>query len=186
MEIVALPLAGLFLVKPKVITDSRGFFQESYRKDALEKAGIHVDFVQDNHSRSGQNTVRGLHFQRPSAVGPGQAKLLRVTMGKVFDVAVDIRKGSPTFGQWHGEILDENNAHQLYVPVGFAHGFCVMSERADVLYKVSTVYDPATESGFQFDDAKVGVKWPATRDNAVLSKRDIEAKSMIDVVGDGV
>jgi dTDP-4-dehydrorhamnose 3,5-epimerase len=186
MEIVELPLRGLRLIKPKVLADARGFFIESYRKDTLAAAGVDVDFVQDNHSRSSKHTIRGLHFQRASAKGQGQAKLLRVVSGRVFDVAVDIRKDSPTFGKWHGEILDAENHHQLYVPVGFAHGFCVISDVADVLYKVSSVYDPATESGFSFDDPAVGVAWPVTRGTAVLSKRDLEARPHADVVGDGV
>ena len=186
MDVVDLPLRGLRLIKPKVLPDARGFFLESYRKDILATHGIDVDFMQDNHSRSAQNTVRGLHFQRPSAKGPGQAKLLRVVAGKVFDVAVDIRKGSPTFGKWHAAVLDAEQHHQLFVPVGFAHGFCVLSESAEVLYKVSSVYDPATESGFAFDDATVGVDWPVKRGAALLSNRDVDARSFLDVVGDGV
>jgi dTDP-4-dehydrorhamnose 3,5-epimerase len=182
MEIVDLPLKGLCLVKPKVLADSRGFFLESYRKEALQKHGIDVDFVQDNHSRSSKHTIRGLHFQTK----PGQAKLLRVVSGGIFDVAVDIRKDSPTYGKWHGEVLDEHNHHQLYVPVGFAHGFCVISERADVLYKVSSVYDAATESGFMFDDPAVGVAWPVKRGEAVISNRDRDARPLSEVMSEVV
>ena len=182
MEVIELPLAGLRVLKPKVLRDERGFFLESYRRDVLLKHGVDVEFVQDNHSRSTQHTVRGLHFQRASAKGPGQAKLLRVVSGRIFDVAVDIRPGSPTFGKWHAEILDSDDHHQLYVPVGFAHGFCVLSDVADVLYKVSSVYDPETEAGFAFDDPAIAVAWPAKRGEAVLSKRDIEARAFSDVV----
>jgi dTDP-4-dehydrorhamnose 3,5-epimerase len=177
MEILDLPLAGLKLIKPKVFADDRGFFLESYRKDVLARAGVDVDFMQDNHSRSARNTIRGLHLQRASKKGPGQAKLIRVVNGKIFDVAVDIRPDSPTFGKWHAEVLDEHNHHELYVPVGFAHGFCVLSESADVLYKVSSVYDAETETGFAFDDAEVGVAWPVKRGDALLSRRDETAKS---------
>ena len=172
MENVDLPLAGLKLVKPKVFADDRGFFLESYRKDLLAKAGIDVEFVQDNHSRSADGTVRGLHFQK----GKGQAKLVRVVRGKVFDVAVDIRPDSPTFGKWHGEVLDEHTNTSLFIPTGFAHGFCVLSEQgADFLYKVSSYYDGTTETGFAWDDPEVGVAWPVK--NPVLSKRDQSAQS---------
>ena len=186
MDVVDLPLKGVKLVKPKVLADERGFFLESYRKDVLARHGVDVDFVQDKHSRSSKNTVRGLHFQWARAQGPGQAKLLRVVSGRIFDVVVDIRKGSPTFGKWHAEILDAADHHQLFVPVGFAHGFCVMSDVADVLYKVSSVYDAATESGFSFDDPSVGVEWPVKRGEALISNRDRDAKSMADIVGEGV
>jgi dTDP-4-dehydrorhamnose 3,5-epimerase len=135
-----------------------------------------VDFVQDNHSRSARDTVRGLHFQRASASSPGQAKLVRVATGRIFDVAVDIRRGSPTFGKWHAEILDDKTHTQLFIPVGFAHGFCVLSEVADVLYKVTSVYDAVTETGFAFDDPDVGVAWPITRTVALLSQRDVVAR----------
>lgn len=172
MELIDLPLAGLKLIKPRVFHDDRGFFLESYRKDLLARHGIDVEFVQDNHSRSTKNTVRGLHLQRASAKGPGQAKLIRVVTGRIFDVAVDVRPESPTRGRWHAEVLDEQNHHQLYVPVGFAHGFCVLSETADVVYKVSSVYDADTETGFVFDDPDVGVAWPVQRGEALLSKRD--------------
>jgi dTDP-4-dehydrorhamnose 3,5-epimerase len=176
MEILDLPLAGLKLVKPRVFNDDRGFFLESYRKDALAKGGIDVEFVQDNHSRSSEGTLRGLHFQRASSSGPGQAKLVRVVRGKIFDVAVDIRPDSSTFGKWHAEVLDAHAHHQLFVPTGFAHGFCVLSEEgADVLYKVSSFYDGATESGFAWNDPDVGVAWPVK--NPTLSKRDMTAPS---------
>ena len=180
MEVIALPLAGLRLIKPKVFTDDRGFFFESYRKDVLLRAGIDVEFVQDNHSRSSEGTVRGLHFQRPSAKGPGQAKLVRCARGKIFDVAVDIRPDSPTFGQWHAEVLDGHTHTQLFIPVGFAHGFAVLSEEgADVIYKVSSPYDAETETGFAWNDPDVGVAWPVK--SPVLSKRDTTAPSFAEL-----
>lgn len=176
MEIVSLPLAGLKLIKPRVFTDDRGFFFEAYRKDVLAKAGVDVEFVQDNHSRSSEGTVRGLHFQKASPNGPGQAKLVRCARGKIFDVAVDIRPDSPTFGQWHAEVLDAHTHTMLFIPVGFAHGFAVLSEEgADVIYKCSSVYDGATEAGFAWNDPDVGVAWPVK--SPVLSKRDMTAPS---------
>ncbi len=181
MEVVELPLAGLKLVRPRVFADDRGFFLEAWRRDLLERAGITTEFVQDNHSRSVMHTVRGLHFQRASERGPGQAKLVRVARGRVFDAVVDVRVGSPTFGRWHAEVLDDVTHHALYVPVGFAHGFCVLSDVADVCYKVSAVYDPAAEVGFAFDDPEVGVAWPLARARARLSKRDLEARAFREV-----
>lgn len=170
MEVVALPLDGLLLVKPKVFRDERGFFVETFRASALPGAPA---FVQDNHSRSTRGTLRGLHFQ----TAPGQAKLVRCARGRIFDVAVDIRKGSPTFGQWHAEYLDDETHHQLYVPVGFAHGFCVVSDVADVAYKCSNYYDGATESGFAWNS--VGVAWPVM--DYVLSARDQQARPFAEV-----
>jgi dTDP-4-dehydrorhamnose 3,5-epimerase len=165
-EVIDLPLAGLKLIKPKVFRDDRGFFVETYQ------AARYVDmptFVQDNHSRSTRGTVRGLHFQST----PGQAKLLRAATGRIFDVAVDIRPDSPTFGKWHGVYLDGEAHEQLYVPIGFAHGFAVVSDVADVCYKCSAPYDPKTEKGFRWNDPDVGVQWPV--DDPVLSRRDAEA-----------
>ncbi|MCC7111996.1 MAG: dTDP-4-dehydrorhamnose 3,5-epimerase [Deltaproteobacteria bacterium] len=176
MEIVDLPLAGLKLVKPRVFADPRGFFVETWRRDVFAQAGIAIDFVQDNHSRSAKDTVRGLHFQRPGAQGRGQSKLVRASRGRVFDVAVDVRPESPTYLKWHGEVLDDTSHHALFVPVGFAHGFCVLSESADVCYRVDAYYDPSAEIGFAFDDPLVGVAWPVSRSEAILSRRDQEAR----------
>ncbi len=177
MEATKLSLDGLLLLKPKVFRDDRGFFVETYAEARYRAAGIDVTFVQDNHSRSSHGTIRGLHFQ----TSPGQAKLLRVATGRIFDVAVDIRPGSKTFGRWEGVYLDAESHHQLYVPIGFAHGFCVVSETADVIYKVSSPYDPKTESGFLWNDPAVGVEWPV--ESPVLSQRDALAKPLADVVG---
>ena len=182
MKVTDLPLEGLKLMQPKVFVDGRGFFLESFRVDTLRAAGVVVDFVQDNHSRSSRNTVRGLHFQKASERSPGQAKLVRVATGQILDVAVDIRPKSPTFGRWHAEVLDDQNHAQLFVPIGFAHGFCVLSEVADVIYKVSSYYDAAAETGFAFDDPEVGVRWPVDRAGALLSGRDISAKSFREIV----
>jgi len=159
-------LAGLVLVEPQVFADDRGFFLESFRRDEWLKVGINADFVQDNHSRSGRDTLRGLHFQ----AYPGQAKLVRVVRGAVMDVVVDIRRGSPTFGEFEMFRLDDIHHLQLFVPVGFAHGFCTVSESADVVYKVSSYYDPAAEQGIAWDDAEVGIPWPVRE--PVLSDRD--------------
>jgi dTDP-4-dehydrorhamnose 3,5-epimerase len=161
-------LEGPVLIEPVSHGDARGFFQETYRKGMFAELGIHEEFVQDNHSRSRQGVLRGMHFQ------PGQAKLVRSVRGAVLDVVVDIRPGSPAFGSWEAFPLDDETHHQLYVPDGFAHGFCVTSEIADVVYKVSTYYDPAIESGFRFDDPEVGIEWPPGLDYEV-SARDREA-----------
>ena len=176
MKVEPLPLAGVLSISPRVFTDGRGFFIETYRASAYQDLGITDVFVQDNHSRSVQNTVRGMHFQR----SPGQAKLLRVVSGRILDVVVDIRASSPTFGRWHSVELDATEHRQLFVPVGFAHGFCVLSEVADVLYKVSSPYDPATEVGFAWNDPDVGIDWPIT--DPILSARDREAPAMREVV----
>ena len=153
------------LVEPTVHGDARGFFQETYRKQAFAELGIHDDFVQDNHSRSGRGVLRGMHFQ------PGQAKLVRCPRGAILDVVVDIRPGSAGFGGWESVRLDDESHLQLYVPDGFAHGFCVLSELADVVYKVSSYYDPAAESGFRFDDQEVAIAWPGDLELKV-SERD--------------
>jgi dTDP-4-dehydrorhamnose 3,5-epimerase len=161
-------LSGPVLIEPVSHGDARGFFQETYRKAVFAELGVHDEFVQDNHSRSGRGVLRGMHFQA------GQAKLVRCARGGIVDVAVDIRPGSPSFGRWEAFPLDDESHHQLYVPDGFAHGFCVTSEVADVVYKVSTYYDPAVESGFRFDDPEVGIEWPAGIEFEV-SARDRQA-----------
>ena len=161
-------LEGPLLIEPVAHGDARGFFQETYRKAVFAELGVHEEFVQDNHSRSRRGVLRGMHFQ------PGQAKLVRCARGGIVDVVVDIRPGSPSFGRWEAFPLDDEAHHQLYVPDGFAHGFCVTSDLADVVYKVSTYYDPAVESGFRFDDPDVGIQWPADIEFEV-SGRDREA-----------
>lgn len=165
-KVTDLELAGLRLIEPVVHHDARGFFLEAWSASAHRTAGIACEFVQDNHSRSVRGTLRGLHFQS----APGQAKLVRVAAGQIFDVAVDLRPESATFGRWQGVHLDATRHHQLFVPVGFAHGFCVLSESADVLYKVSTPYEPETERTLAWDDPDIGIEWPIA--DPVLSDRD--------------
>jgi dTDP-4-dehydrorhamnose 3,5-epimerase len=149
-------LDGLVLIEPNVFPDSRGFFHETYRLDACADLGIDVKFVQDNHSRSTRGVVRGMHFQ----IGAGQAKLIRCARGTILDVVVDIRRESPTFGQWEAVELDDERLLQLFIPVGFAHGFCVTSDVADVVYKCSSYYDGSIERGIRYDDPDVGIAWP--------------------------
>lgn len=161
-------LEGPLLLAPVVHGDARGFFLESYRESSMRELGVNEPFVQDNHSRSRQGIVRGMHFQ------PGQAKLVRCVRGAILDVIVDIRRGSPQFGQARGFRLDDVDHHQLYVPDGFAHGFCVLSELADVAYKTSAYYDPQREGGFAFDDPEVGIEWPSELE-LIASERDRSA-----------
>ena len=175
MEIVDGRLAGAKLIKPRVHGDERGFFLESFRCDVLAAADVDSTFVQDNQSRSRHGIVRGMHFQ------PGQAKLVRCARGAIFDVIVDIRVGSPTFGSWEGYELDDESHHQLFVPDGFAHGFCVLSDVADVTYKVTSYYDPALEGGFRFDDPAVGIEWPIAAADLIASARDRGAPTLAEL-----
>ena len=169
-------LPGLVLLAPAVHGDARGFFMETYRADAWAAEGVPTAFLQDNHSRSRRGTLRGLHFQ----TRPGQGKLVRVARGRVLDVVVDLRRGSPTFGEWEGFELDDEQGRQLYIPVGFAHGFCVLSETADFVYKCTNYYDGATEAGIRFDDPDVGVAWPEDIE-LLCSERDREAPRLADI-----
>lgn len=166
MQVIPTELPGVLIIEPRVFADSRGFFLESYNAREFARHGICDLFVQDNHSHSTRHTLRGLHYQAP----PGQAKLVRVTQGEVLDVAVDVRWGSPTFGRWIEVTLSADNHRQLYIPVGFAHGFCVTSESADFVYKVTSYYAPADERGIAWDDPALGITWPTT--SPVLSARD--------------
>lgn len=166
MLVEELPLAGLRLLTPRIERDHRGFLVETYHAPRYAAAGIGVRFVQTNHSRSVGGTVRGLHYQAE----PGQAKLIRVLAGRIWDVVVDLRPESPTFGRWHAIVLDGESHRQLFIPVGFAHGFAVESEVADVEYLSSAVYDPATERGLAWDDPELGVTWPVAA--PLLSQRD--------------
>ena len=178
MEIVDGRLAGAKLITPRVHGDRRGFLLESFRADALAQAGIDTVFVQDNHSRSRRGIVRGMHFQ------PGQAKLVRCVRGSIFDVIVDIRPQSPTFGQWEGHELDDETHRQLLVPDGFAHGFCVLSELADVTYKITSYYDAGQEGGFRFDDPDVGISWPIPPHELIASERDSGAPTLAELTPD--
>ena len=166
MRVSKTGLDGVLIIEPEVFRDSRGIFYESYSGKKYEEHGIPNHFVQDNHSVSTQGTVRGLHYQ----VSPGQAKLVRVTRGEVFDVVVDIRKNSPTHGKWWGTRLSETNYLQLYIPVGFAHGFCVLSESAELLYKCSDYYSPENERGIIWDDPDLAIDWPT--EQPILSEKD--------------
>ena len=159
-------LDGVVLIEPEVHGDERGFLVETFRDDGWRALGVELDFVQENHSRSSHHILRGLHFQ----TAPGQAKLVRCLRGRIWDVAVDLRSDSPTYRHWEGHELDDERHRQLYVPVGFAHGFCVLSDVADVAYKLSSPYDAATEAGIAWDDPDVGVEWPIP--DPVLSERD--------------
>jgi dTDP-4-dehydrorhamnose 3,5-epimerase len=169
MESVNLSIEGLKLLKPKIFKDHRGFFLETFQQSIYEKLGIACSFVQDNHSFSQKGCIRGMHFQS----FPGQAKLIRVAVGKIYDVAVDIRPNSPTYGQWESVILDDQSHHQLFIPVGFAHGFCVLSDEAHVLYKVSKPYDAKFEKGFRWDDPTIKIEWPV--EHPIVSERDQQA-----------
>jgi dTDP-4-dehydrorhamnose 3,5-epimerase len=166
VRIIETELPGVLILEPVVHRDARGFFVETYHADHLAAAGLRVPFVQANHSRSARNTLRGLHWQwrRP------QAKLVRVTRGEIFDVAVDVRRGSPTFGRWVGVVLDDEAFRQTFVPAGFAHGFCVLSDVADVEYLCSDSYDPGGQAGLRWDDPVVGIRWPVA--GPLLSPRD--------------
>ncbi len=150
------PLAGLVVIQPRVFGDERGFFLESWNRQAFRDAGLDLDFVQDNHSRSGHGILRGMHYQRQHT----QGKLVRVTAGAVFDVAVDVRRESATLGQWFGTTLSADNHQMLWVPPGFAHGFYVLTETADFLYKCTDSYDPASEISLAWNDPTVGIDWP--------------------------
>jgi dTDP-4-dehydrorhamnose 3,5-epimerase len=178
MEVLPTRLDGLRLIAPTVHGDERGFFLETWRADAYAAIGVHSPFVQDNHSRSRRGTLRGIHFQ----LRPGQGKLVRCARGEIFDVVVDLRRGSPTFGEWEGFRLDDGQAHQLWIPVGFGHGFCVVSETADVVYKVTSYYDATTEAGITFDDPDVGVEWPDLE--LLYSERDAAAPRLADIAGE--
>lgn len=174
-EALATKLAGLVLVEPQVHGDERGFMVETYSRDAWAELGIDLDFVQHNHSRSAKGTLRGIHFQ----TAPGQAKLVRCARGRILDVAVDLRRGSPTYGQWEAYELDDVRHRQLFVPIGFGHGFAVLSDVADVTYLVSSLYDPATEAGIRWDDPEIGVEWQV--EDPLLSERDKTAPTLAEV-----
>lgn len=174
MNVIETSLPGVLIIEPKVFGDSRGFFIETFRDERYAPLGIRGPFVQDNYSRSVKNTLRGLHLQNPKA----QGKLVMAMRGTVWDVAVDVRRGSPHFGKWEGVLLSEENKRQLWVPPGFAHGFCVVSESADFFYKCTDVYAPDCESTVQWNDPAIGVKWPLTA--PILSSRDAQAAPLKD------
>ena len=169
MNVVATPIEGLLVIEPRVFGDDRGFFMESWNQRSFrELTGVQEGFVQDNHSRSGRGVLRGLHYQ----LRQPQGKLVRVVQGEVFDVAVDVRRSSPTFGRWHGVILSESNRRQFWVPAGFAHGFVVLSESADFLYKTTDYYAPEHERCIAWNDPAVGIDWPLGDIEPKLSAKD--------------
>jgi dTDP-4-dehydrorhamnose 3,5-epimerase len=172
---LATKLDGVALIEPQVHGDDRGFMLESYARGEWAALGVDVDFVQHNHSRSSKGTLRGIHFQ----TAPGQAKLVRCARGAIVDVAVDLRRESPTYGEWEAHVLDDSTHRQLFVPVGFGHGFAVLSEVADVCYQVSSLYDPATEAGIAWDDPEVGVDWQV--EEPLLSQRDKDAPHLSEI-----
>jgi dTDP-4-dehydrorhamnose 3,5-epimerase len=182
MRVLPTRLAGLVVIEPAVYSDERGFLSETYRRQWHAEAGIPEEdlFVQENHSRSTRGVLRGMHFQ----VGDGVAKLVRCARGRVLDVGVDLRRGSPTYGQWAAVELDDESMHELYVPVGFAHGFCVLSETADVLYKQTAYYDPSLERGIAWDDPDVGIDWPLPVHEMIVSERDRTAPRLREVAGE--
>ncbi len=171
---------GVGLLQPKVLGDERGFFVETYRRNEFAAAGIPEEMVQDNQSRSKRGIVRGMHFQ----VGDGAAKLVRCARGHIVDVVVDLRRGSPTFGEWEAFDLTDENGHMVYCPIGFAHGFCVMSDLADVFYKQSQYYSDENERGIRYDDPDVGIAWPLPVEELIPSERDRTAPTLAQVADD--
>ncbi len=174
MKIESTALPGVLLIEPDVFGDARGFFLETWNRRRYRDAGLDREFVQDNMSLSRKGILRGLHFQNPNP----QGKLVQVLQGEVFDVAVDIRVGSPTFGRWFGALLSGENHHQLYVPEGFAHGFCVLSETALFSYKCTDFYNPGAEYSLRWDDPDLGITWPI--ENPILSAKDQSARYLKD------
>jgi dTDP-4-dehydrorhamnose 3,5-epimerase len=174
MKVIPTELPGVLIVEPKVFGDDRGFFMETFHEKRYADAGISGPFVQDNYSRSAKGILRGLHFQEPHA----QGKLVQVLAGAVYDVAVDVRRGSPTFGRWVGVELSTDNRRQLWIPPGFAHGFCVLSESADFHYKCTTLYSPDTERGVLWNDPDLGIPWPVS--SPLLSGKDAKAPRLKD------
>jgi len=165
------PIPGLLIFEPEVFGDERGYFFESYNEEVFRAAGITAKFVQDNQAKSPRGVLRGMHFQRGASA---QAKLVRVISGEVYDVAVDLREGSPTYGQWYGMYLSGENQKQLFIPRGFAHGYLVTSEEALFAYKCDNYYDPSAEGGLRYDDAEIGIEWPTIEQPYTIAQRDLE------------
>jgi len=162
-----LEIPDVVLIEPKVFEDERGFFMETYKESEFFKFGIRKKFIQENHSKSKKGVLRGLHYQKPPKA---QAKIVRCILGEIFDVAVDIRRNSPTYGKWVGEVLSAENKKQLYIPEGFAHGFCVLSREAEIVYKCNREYSPENERGIAWNDPVINIKWPVKR--PIVSKKD--------------
>ncbi len=180
MEITSCRIPDVKIIRPRKFADHRGFFSETFNKRALAEAGLDVNFVQDNHSLSSQKgVVRGLHFQ---AAPFSQDKLIRVTRGAVFDVALDIRRNSPTFGQHVGFVLDAENWQQAFVPIGFAHGFVTLEENTEVLYKVTNYYAPTHDRGVQWNDPALDIRWPVSPEEAIISEKDGRLPTLAEAV----
>ena len=177
MEVIKTPIEGLLILEPKVFRDARGYFVETYNEQRYREAGIEAHFVQDNQSCSSYGVVRGLHFQRPPYT---QAKLVCCTVGRVLDVAVDLRKGSPTFGQWFGVELNEENKRQFFVPRGFAHGFSVLSDQAIFTYKCDNPYHPEADGGILLNDPDLAIDWQVPEELRILSEKDKKHPKMAD------
>jgi len=180
MKVIQTSLPGVLLIEPKVFGDQRGFFLETFHSERYAEAGMTLPFVQDNHSRSRSGVLRGLHFQ----IHHPQGKLVQVMRGEVFDVAVDIRPGSPFFGKWYATVLSAENHRQLYVPPGFAHGFCVLSEFADFTYKCTDYYHPEDEGGVSWQDPAIGIDWPIA--DPILSDKDKKNPLLHEIPADGL
>jgi dTDP-4-dehydrorhamnose 3,5-epimerase len=180
MKVLPTRLDGPKLIEPRVIGDERGFFCETYRRSVFTELGIPEEMLQDNQSRSGHGIVRGMHFQ----IGGGTAKLVRCARGTIIDLVVDLRRGSPTFGQWEGFELSDENMRWAYCPMGFAHGFCVISDIADVMYKQSNYYADETERGIAYNDPDVAIEWPLPVHELIPSKRDSTAPLLRDIADD--
>ena len=176
MNILPTKLDGVVIIEPKVFGDDRGFFMESWNADAFAKLGLNLSFVQDNHSHSQKGVLRGLHFQNPDA----QGKLVRVSRGAVFDVAVDVRRSSPTFGQWTGVELSASNHRMFYVPEGFAHGFLTLEDDTDFLYKCTAPYAPQSEHSIAWDDPAIGIDWPLNGTEPLLAEKDRAGQPLAD------
>lgn len=177
MKVTETSLPGVLLIEPRLFHDDRGFFFETYHRDRFRTLGIPDEFVQDNHSRSHRNVVRGLHYQEPN----GQGKLVRCARGAVWDVAVDVREGSPTFGKWYGTELTDENQRMLWIPRGFAHGFCALTA-ADLVYKCTDYYAPQSERTILWNDPEIGIEWPIAQSDAIVSAKDLQGTSLRDAV----
>jgi dTDP-4-dehydrorhamnose 3,5-epimerase len=177
MNFIKTIIPGLLIIEPRLFEDERGFFMETYQESKFSEAGISSEFVQDNHSGSRQGTLRGLHYQ----IRQAQGKLVRVVVGEVFDVVVDLRRGSPSFGKWEGVVLSAENKRQLWIPEGFAHGFYVMSDWAEVIYKATDFYAPQWERTLFWNDPQIGIEWPEIQGiTPLLSEKDLQGKSLVE------
>jgi len=176
-ELIGTPIKDLYVIKPKVFGDNRGFFLETYQKRDFESLGLKYDFVQDNHSKSKKGVLRGLHYQKNYP----QAKCVRVIVGEVFDVAVDLRKGSPTYGKWYGVRLSADNKLMLMIPRGFAHGFLVLSDEAEFMYKCDEYYHPEDEGGIIYNDPDINIEWPHIDAEILLSEKDKKHPNFKDI-----